>query len=166
MTDMTNAIEREVGINAAQELYVIASGDGYTALGFDVCLDHIERVVLELVGRGVLPGTYIDNELTAVKAQRGTVAAYDTLQNLLDRLHIVCDEQGERAVYALSPQLMGLEGHRVEVVTEYDERRRFIVGKSTGWAPIHLEVKRRDSSGGGAAEHEYKSVRDLGRVQR
>jgi hypothetical protein len=32
----------------------------------------------------------------------------------------------------LSPQLVGLEGYRVEVVTTYGETRRFIVGKSTG----------------------------------
>jgi hypothetical protein len=31
------------------------------------------------------------------------------------------------------------------------ERSRFIVGKSTGWAPIHLEIKTRRSTGGAAA---------------
>jgi hypothetical protein len=62
---------------------------------------------------------------------------------------------------ALSPQLAGLEGWRVEVVTTYGEKRRFIVGKSTGWRPCHLEVKNRRSMGGSAAEHEYVSVRKL-----
>lgn len=61
----------------------------------------------------------------------------------------------------LSPQLVGLEGYRVEVVTTYGETRRFIVGKSTGWKPSHLEIARRDSMGGGAAEKEYASVRKL-----
>ena len=41
------------------------------------------------------------------------------------------------------------------------EARRFIIGKSTGWLPIHLEVSRKTSSGGGAAERHYKSVRTL-----
>jgi hypothetical protein len=61
----------------------------------------------------------------------------------------------------LSTQLIGKEGWRVEVVTDYDEKRRFIVGKSTGWKPIHLEVSNRRSLGGGGAEKHYKSVRTL-----
>lgn len=160
-----NTIERDVTVNADQKLYVIASGNGYTTLGFDVCLERIERIVLELVGRGALPGSYIDNELTAVKAKHGTLAAYDTLQNLLDKLHDVVKAQEDRAVYDLSPQLTGLEGHRVEVIDRYSERRRFIVGKSTGWAPCHLEIARRNSSGGPPADREYQSVTDLGRVR-
>lgn len=71
----------------------------------------------------------------------------------------------ERAVLrsddGLSPQLTGLEGFRVEVVTDYDETRRFIVGKSTGWIPCHIEISRRSASGGGAADKHYKSVRVL-----
>lgn len=61
----------------------------------------------------------------------------------------------------LTEQLNGLEGWRVEVVTDYGEKRRFIIGISTGWKPIHLEVARRDSSGGPAAEKHYASVRKL-----
>ena len=66
-----------------------------------------------------------------------------------------------RDLSELSPQLIGLEGWRVEVVTTYGEKRRFIVGKSTGWRPIHLEVHNRRSTGGGGAEREYSSVRRL-----
>jgi hypothetical protein len=66
---------------------------------------------------------------------------------------------------SLTPQLTGLEGMRVEVVTDYDETRRFIVGKSTGWKPIHLEIAQRNSSGGGGAERHYKSVRVLYRAR-
>lgn len=65
----------------------------------------------------------------------------------------------------LSPQLLSHEGCRVEAVTEYDETRRFIVGRSTGWRPCSLEIKRRDSSGGLAAEMKYKTVRRLYRVR-
>jgi len=59
----------------------------------------------------------------------------------------------------LTPQLVGLEGRRVEVVTTYGETRRFHVGKSTGWIPCHLEIHNARSSGGGSAEKQYKSVR-------
>ncbi len=61
----------------------------------------------------------------------------------------------------MSPQLIGLEGWRVEVEDIYGEVRRFIVGKSTGWRPIHLEIKNRRSSGGNAADQHYKRVTSL-----
>lgn len=61
----------------------------------------------------------------------------------------------------LTDQLKGLEGYRVEVVTDYNEKRRFIVGRSTGWSPIHLEINNHRSSGGPAAEKHYKSVKTL-----
>lgn len=65
----------------------------------------------------------------------------------------------------LTQQLIGMEGWRVEVITTYNEKRRFIVGKSTGRKPIHLEVKNRRSLGGSGAEKEYKSVKVLYRVR-
>jgi hypothetical protein len=65
----------------------------------------------------------------------------------------------------LSKDLIGLEGWRVEVVTCYEETRRFIVGRSTGWRPCHLEVKTRASHGGTAAEQKYRWVRKLYKVR-
>lgn len=62
---------------------------------------------------------------------------------------------------ALTKQLLGLEGWRVEVITTYGEKRRFIVGKSTGWKPCHLEVSRRNALGGFSAEKAYSSVKKL-----
>jgi hypothetical protein len=59
----------------------------------------------------------------------------------------------------LTSQLIGFEGCRVEVETTYGEVRRFLVGRSTGWRPCHIELKTIASSGGMAAEHEYKSVK-------
>lgn len=67
----------------------------------------------------------------------------------------------ERSDAGLTPQLVGLEGWRVEVVTDYNETRRFIVGRSTGWVPCHLEISRRSARGGGSAEKYYKSVKQL-----
>lgn len=66
-----------------------------------------------------------------------------------------------RSTVGLSPQLIGLEGWRVEVETTYGETRRFYVGRSTGWKPCHVEIARSDSLGGPPAEHEYRSVRRL-----
>lgn len=66
---------------------------------------------------------------------------------------------------ALSPQLKGFEGVRVEVVRMDGTTARFIVGRSTGWKPCHIEISRRNTSGGPAASTTYKSVRPLYRVR-
>lgn len=136
--------------------YIIEFDGGYSCLGFDNALDRIERYALDLRGDVEV----VDALLARLRPLRGTMAVYDEMRDLERELA----ERGG-AVADLSPQLAGLEGHRVEVVTMYDERRRFIVGKSTGPIPCHLEVKRIDSSGGIAAEREYKSVKVLERVR-
>ncbi len=69
-----------------------------------------------------------------------------------------------RDLSGLSPQLVGLEGWRVEV-TKRGESWRFIVGRSTGWRPCHLEISRRNAHGGGPAEQAYDSVRKLYRAR-
>lgn len=62
----------------------------------------------------------------------------------------------------LTPELIGLEGRRVEVVDKWGEKRRFYVGRSSGWKPIHIEVKRIDSTGGiGVMGAPFKSIRVL-----
>lgn len=67
----------------------------------------------------------------------------------------------------LNPQLLGLEGWRVEVTNADGERHRFIVGMSTGWRPCHLDISRRNSHGGGmvAASFKYASVTKLYKVR-
>lgn len=65
----------------------------------------------------------------------------------------------------LSPQLIGLEGWRVEAVDIHGERRRFIVGKSTGWRPCHLEIKTALAACGDPARARYQSVKALERVR-
>ena len=45
------------------------------------------------------------------------------------------------------------------------ERRRFIVGKSTGWRPCHLEIKTARSACGDPARARYQSVKSLERVR-
>lgn len=149
---MNDAIENNVGIDPNEELYVIHQGDGYSCLGFDVCLERIERYALNLV---IEPPTVV----------RGSRQAYDVMRSLMDALKAHYDETGEQAVADLSMQLINKEGCRVEVVTKYGETRRFIVGRSTGWLPIHLELARRDSSGGPGADREYESVRVIERVR-
>jgi len=61
----------------------------------------------------------------------------------------------------LTPQLIGLEGWRVEATTSYGATRRFIVSRSSGWRPCHIELKTKTSSGGFPAEAKYVSVRKI-----
>lgn len=70
-----------------------------------------------------------------------------------------------RSDAGLTKQLIGLEGWRVEVKTTFGETRRFIVGRSSGWIPCHIEIKRSNSFGGMSADREYVSVRRLERVR-
>jgi hypothetical protein len=66
-----------------------------------------------------------------------------------------------RSTAGLSPQLTGLEGWRIEVKTKDGETRRFLVSRSTGWIPCHIELKRITSTGGYGANKEYETVRVL-----
>ena len=75
------------------------------------------------------------------------------------------EREAARDNSALTAQLVGLEGWRVEVVDMFGQSRRFIVGKSTGWCPCHLEVLTRRSRGGGSADKWYRTVRRIERVR-
>lgn len=146
-------MKNEITINKEQELYVIPAGNGYTCLGFDVLEKRYTALANELTNRMELTSKVGIPEL------RGTKERYSQYQKLLDIARTLNAETGWRSSSQLSKQLTGLEGERVEVITNYDEKRRFYVGKSTGFIPCHLEIARINSSGGPAAETEYKSVR-------
>lgn len=135
----------EITINSDQRLYIIPCGNGCSCLGFDVCRERAERLATWL-------------QVPAPTSEVGSTEYYTAYQSLVDAARFAFDRDRERCPVELSPQLLGLEGRRVEVVDRFGERRRFYVGKSTGWIRIHLEVARRDSSGGFAADREYRSV--------
>lgn len=143
---VAQAIPDGTTVNHEQALYVIPSGGGFSCLGFQVAIDCATRLAAELA----IPFT---------PAPLGSLANYDALRSLRAQASLRYSITKKRVTCELSPQLIGLEGRRVEVVTNYDETRRFKVGRSTGWIPIHLELANVRSSGGGAAERTYKSVR-------
>lgn len=123
-------------INQEQKVYVIPCGDGYTCLGFDVCERKTRALAQE----------YLRSDL--IGAEKGTEEAYNNYQKLI----AVAKDNYEKtrccSTSELSPQLIGLEGKRIEVVDCWGNTNRFYVGKSTGFIPCHLEMRRRDSSGG------------------
>ena len=135
-------------INKEQRLYVIKCGTGFSCLGFDVAFNRASAMA-------AWSGVHLPNP-----EWKGTELGYADYCRCLDaaskkslRIQKVCPCE-------LTPQLMGLERHRVEVVDAYGQKRRFKVGKSTGWMPCHLELFNERSTGGPAVMGApFKSVR-------
>lgn len=152
---------RSVTINMERGLYVTPEGGGYSCLGFDVLVERFNRLAGELIDPTLGAVTWQGMPRQFPHALRGTLEGYALYQALSD----LAQRDGRRFTCELSPQLIGLEGHRVEVTSRLRWWRRFIVGRSTGWIPIHLEIARRGSRGGRAADREYLTVKDLGRVR-
>lgn len=122
-----------VSINEEQQLFVIPCSSGYTCLGFDVCFEWSCALATEL---GVT---------VPMKRLKNTIGAYEYYRQLLDIARERHNKTGWRSTTQLTPQLNGLEGKRVEVIDKWGEKRRFIVGKSTGFVPCHLEIKTKQS---------------------
>lgn len=135
--------EREqIGLNPERRIYTIGLNGSYSCLGFDVLDERAKALALEMGEKWTQP--------------TGTLEAYYAYEDLLERAKAT----GRRFKCGLTPQLIGLEYHRVEVVDCYDEKRRFIVGKSTGFIPCHIELARRNSTGGGSVTGApFKSIR-------
>ncbi len=138
-----------VTINKEQKLYVIPCGKGYTCLGFKVLQDRNNALALELDRK----------DLMLANDTIGTLAAYKNYSDLVELARERFNRTGVQLKSELTPQLVGLEGRRVEVIDVDNETKRFIVGKSTGFIPCHLEIHNVRSSGGMAASKEYKSVK-------
>lgn len=142
----------KVTLNNEQGLYVVHHGSGYTCLGFDVCVTRSRELSQWLSRHGV-------GELPS-EPSRGTIAAYRRYALLCDTAAEICRRKNIRCDIELVPELTGKEGQCVEVVDCYGDRRRFIVGKSAGWMPIHLEMARSDSVDGcGVTGTPFRSVR-------
>lgn len=141
-----------IKIDAEQRLYVIPCRNGFTCLGFDVARKRVQEVAAWLKKPSLLPREKI-----------GTAEAYAEYAGVMAVGEEHSRMTGTCCPVELSPQLVGLEGWRVEV-TKHGQIRRFIVGKSCGWMPCHLEIAKANSSGGPAAAMHYDSVRKLERV--
>ena len=135
-------------------VYVLDHGEFVTCMGFDVVMRKATALAKELGGNNLW--------LAPADSERGTMGAYDKYQALVELIRHKNKTTGYRSRVDLTPELLGLEGKRVEVVDCYGERRRFIVGKSTGWIPCHLEIRTRRSTGGEAVYGTpFKQVRVL-----
>ena len=144
-----------VKINRQQRLFVIPAGnDGFSCLGFDVCEQRLSGLATEMK---VQPQPH----------RKGTRSAYRAYQHLVELARQRNQATGWRSQSELTRELLGLEGKRVEVVDCWDQKRRFYVGKSTGFIPCHLEISRRDSTGGCAVMGApFKSLRVVAGMSR
>lgn len=134
-------------INKEQRLYVYQCGAGVSCIGFEYAEKQI-KAVSQWIG------------FKSSKKRLGTLGHYKLYQEAMEAGREYHNRTMERCCAGLTPQLVGAEGKRVEVVDSYGEKRRFQVGKSTGWMPCHLEIARRNSSGGPAVMGTpFKSIR-------
>ena len=131
-------------INRAQRLYVLKAGSGFTCLGFDVA-EKRRRALWAWVGQECpdLRKGYRKH----YDDYRAAVAAASHHSDCLRKR----GARDWRCPVELTPELVGLEGRRVEVTGPDGYRKRFTVGRSTGWMPLHLEIANSRSTGGGAA---------------
>lgn len=127
-------------INRERRLYVIKSGTGYSCLGFDVA-DQWRKAYLDWIGHEYTPMRKGTKKHYA--AYRQSLAAAEEHSRVLKKFG-----KAHHCPVHLEPALKGLKGRRVEVTYPDGDKSRFWVGQSTGWAPCHLEIARRDSSGG------------------
>lgn len=139
--------------------YILSEGGGVSCLGFAVAerwraetLAWLEaeagpHAFAEYLARAGLP--YETGFPLAGEVLPGSPEAYARYLATMAAGRDLNARTGKRCEAELVPQLRGLEGKRVEVVDAHGERRRFIVGRSTGWRPCHLEIATRGSHGGG-----------------
>lgn len=125
-------------INQEQRLFVLPAGKGgFSCLGFDVCEERTRKLAAELT-------------VKPMPHRKGTRRAYEAYEQLVEVARRKNSETGWRSESELTPEFTGLEGKRVEIVDCWDQKHRFYVGKSTGFIPVHLEIARRNSTGGPA----------------
>lgn len=144
----------DVTLNDAQQLYVIPGNGGYSCLGYAVAMSRANAYSAWLRAQGL-------QEDDLPSEARGCIAGYNAYEMRLRRVLECCQRKHIRCLVELTPQLIGLEGKRVEVVNDCGVRRRFQVGKSIGPIPIHLELARRGSTGCAVYGAPFQSVKEV-----
>lgn len=143
---------KDVTVNESQRVFVIRCSGGYSCLGFDVVQDRSQRYQRWLTEHGI---DEVPNVFPAA-----SIASYHAYRLLLDKVLETCRLRNIRCDVQLTPQLIGKEGCRVEVVDRYGDKRRFRVGRSIGSIPVHLELANtRSRCGGAVTGAPFRSVR-------
>jgi hypothetical protein len=115
-------------------VYQFADGSGYSTIGLAYAQRRVKHVANWV--QCPVPPVTPDEE------------GFKTYQTVMHFGEIQSRVTGYRCKGELVPELVGLEGKHVEVVNHDGDISRFWVGKSTGWMPCHLALKRRSSPDG------------------
>ncbi|WP_295407211.1 hypothetical protein [uncultured Thiocystis sp.] len=116
--------------------YVIQVTGGSSTIGHHVA-ERRRRQVLDWLGLPCADLPLGSDEL---------LKAYHAAMRLGEAHH---QRTGKRCPALLTPELIGLEKTRVAILDPKGrETRRFWVGKSTGWMPVHLSLPRINTRGG------------------
>ena len=119
-----------------KDYYVVECADGYSTYSYK----FIEKRTKGVAEWLKLPVP------THPLGSKEALAAYKELMEKGESHHRFT---GKRCLAELIVELIPYEGKRVEVTYPENEGKvRFIVGKSTGWLPCHLEIKTKRSNGG------------------
>ena len=128
-------MNKAITLNEDQALYVIQEGKVYTCLGFDVALQRIKALEVEL-------------SINIINCARGSLRTYEYYLKLIEIARQKNLSSGWRSTIELYAPFIGYEGRRVEVEYVDGIKERFYIGKSTGFIPCHIMIKKSNSSGG------------------
>lgn len=144
---------KKVTVNKEQKLYVLASNGGYSCLGFSVVERKVKALCIEL-------------SIGFVPCKIGTIKMYKQYLALVENAKVRYNATGVKSNIELIPEFIGKEGYRVQIIDKYGETRRFIIGKSSGFIPCHLEIAKSNSRGGAAVcGYPFKSINFIERVR-
>jgi hypothetical protein len=140
-----------IKIDKEQKLYILSAGKNHiSCLGFEVVMKRVKALAEEM------------SEKFYAK-RLGTKKMYKELSRLTEIARRKNIRTGWRSQSELYKPFIYNEGRRVEVEYNWGEKERFIIGKSTGWIPCHIMLKRIDSHGGGGVlNSSIKSYRFIG----
>ncbi|HKR05951.1 MAG TPA: hypothetical protein VJY62_15045 [Bacteroidia bacterium] len=131
-------LERLIKINKEQKVYVLSVDEKhYSCLGFEIMMKRAQALAEEM------------NEKVYAK-RIGTKKAYKELCRLIGIARRKNKLTGWRSQAELYKPFIDKEGQRVEVEYTWGEKEKFYIGKSTGFIPCHLTIKKSNSTGGAA----------------
>jgi hypothetical protein len=138
-------------IDIQNQQYIIAYGVGFTRYSFSEVYDismNLRKFLQQNATTDFLEQIKAPGVATQMMPDVGTLAAFAYYKKLCRVAKKFSIDHQQQVLVRLTPQLIGLERKRVEVVDSTGAVRQFVVGQSRGWMPVHIEVKDHNSMNG------------------